>query len=228
MNELVIIVEGPTEQFFVRNVLAGHLAIHGVAAWAVLPGKHRSQGGVRNWVGARRDVLSTIKEGRYCTTMFDYYGMPKSWPGRKSATGCQPMERATLVEQSMARDIANASGSSFNPTQFIPYVQLHEFEALLFSNPTVLGEKTSALAEEPAPALTQQFQEVLDVAGAPEAINDGRETCPSARIIAAVPAYGKRRDGPIIASAIGLPTIRDKCPHFNDWITRLESLMSRD
>jgi len=60
----------------------------------------------------------------------------------------------------------------------------------------------------------------------PEKINDGNETAPSKRIIKEFPEYApaKATAGPIIANSIGLPTIRKKCPHFNEWLTKLEQL----
>jgi hypothetical protein len=65
MNEIVAIVEGQTEQTFVRDVLAEHLGAGGIAIWAVLSGKTRKQGGVRKWEVARNDIVRTLKEGRY-------------------------------------------------------------------------------------------------------------------------------------------------------------------
>ena len=85
MNELVVIVEGETELTFVRVQLAAHLALHGTTAWPVLPGKHRNQGGVKNWDSAKGDIVRTLKEKRFCSTMFDFYGMPQDWPGRLDA-----------------------------------------------------------------------------------------------------------------------------------------------
>lgn len=64
MHELVVIVEGETEQTFVRDQLAAHLALHNTTAWPVLPGRHRNRGGVKKWESARQDILRTLKEGR--------------------------------------------------------------------------------------------------------------------------------------------------------------------
>ena len=132
MSEVVAIVEGETEQTFVRDQLAAHLGFLNVTIWAVLPGRHRRHGGVKEWPVAREDILRTLKEGRYCTTMFDYYAMPDSWPGRTFANGLTWDQRASHVEAAMLADIVQMAGNSFNPRQFVPYVQLHEFEALAF------------------------------------------------------------------------------------------------
>jgi hypothetical protein len=118
MNELVIIAEGETEQTFVRDQLAGHFAMHNVNVWAVLPGRTRKHGGVKKWEVARRSpgkIIRTLKEGRFCSTMFDYYAMPADWPGRGSA-GAKPWtDRASTVEKEILSDIVDAMGASFNP-----------------------------------------------------------------------------------------------------------------
>lgn len=226
MNELVVIVEGATEQTFVRNQLAGHLAVHGINSWAVLPGKHRKQGGVRKWAGAQQDIVRTLREKRYCTTMFDYYAMPLDWPGRRGASAKTWNERATWVEQAIFADIVSAMGQRFDPKFFIPYVQLHEFEALAFADVDVLARSIAPVASVDEQSLANAFAEILEEAGHPEAINDGFETCPSRRIIKAVPAYKKAVYGPIVTERIGMDTLRARCTHYGEWIAKLERIGS--
>ena len=224
MSELVVIVEGETEQTFVRDQLAAHLVVHGTITWPVLPGRHRKHGGVKKWEVARQDIMRTLKGGRYCSTMFDYYGMPNDWPGRQAAVTMPWDKRASVVEEMIRADIAQAMGSKFNPRVFVPYVQLHEFEALAFANVEVLASVVSPIGTRPTEALVPLFGEILDEAGQPEAINDGYETCPSRRIAKIVPAYRKRAQGPIITRRIGIDVLRKQCPHFGTWLKSLEEL----
>ena len=224
MNELVVIVEGETEQTFVRDQLAARLALHGTTVWAVLPGRHRRHGGVKKWDVARQDILRTLKERRYCSTMFDYYALPDDWPGRRKSRKLPWRQRAALVEQEILADVGSAMGARFRRTYFIPYVQLHEFEALVFADVQSLASVVSTLSGISAESLTTRLSEILDEAGEPEAINDNRETCPSRRIAKLVAAYKKRVHGPIVTKRIGLDSIRAKCPHFAAWLTRLEKL----
>jgi hypothetical protein len=224
VNELVVIVEGETEQTFVRDQLAAHLVLHGTTAWPVLPGRHRNHGGVKKWDVARQDIIRTLKERRYCSTMFDYYAMPHDWPGRESAVGIPWRERATRVEKMMHADVVAALSGKFDPKFFIPYVQLHEFEALAFADVAVLVEVLSPLTAKSAEGLSLAFESIVVVAEHPEAIDDGRETCPSRRIAALVPAYKKRAQGPIITARIGIDVLRAVCSHFGEWLTRLEQL----
>ena len=224
MSEIVAIVEGQTEQTFVRDQLAVHLGARGIAIWAVLPGRTRRSGGVKKWESARGDIIRTLKERRYCTTMFDYYAMPPDWPGREESATKDWTLRGQHVESALLDDIAEHMGDSFNRSQFIPYVQVHEFEALVFSDVQELADTSSPLCGLPAGYLAGRFREVLEDAGNPEAINDDYDTCPSRRITKEVRGYRKRVHSPIIAKRIGLEKLRAECTHFAAWIARLEEL----
>jgi hypothetical protein len=157
--------------------------------------------------------------------MFDYYAMPADWPGRQDASNEPWQERATHVENRLHADIVTAMSGRFDRRYFIPYVQLHEFEALAFADIVALASVVSPLTKKLSEkTLTMKFTEILEEAGHPEAIDDGFETCPSRRIGRIVPAYKKRAQGPIITARIGLPVLRERCDHFASWLNRLESL----
>ncbi|MFW5653374.1 MAG: DUF4276 family protein [Planctomycetota bacterium] len=135
-------------------------------------------------------------------------------------------KRAEHVEQAMATEVATAKGDVFDPQRFIPYVQLHEFEAILFAEPleitAVITQRTKRTS---AAKVRSKFQSVLrSAAGHPEAINDRRDHCPSHQTLRIAetqsvtgrrPAYLKGTDGPLIAARIGIDAIRSKCAHFN-------------
>jgi hypothetical protein len=227
LNELVIIVEGETELTFVRDVLAPHLSLHGTSVWPVLPGRHRHHGGVKKWQVTRQDIIRTLKEGRYCSTMFDYYAMPADWPGREDAGRFEWFDRAEIVEKKIFEEITASMGSNFHPKFFVPYVQLHEFEAIAFADVDILASVLFPLGKYSQEVLKKHFLDILDQAVHPEAIDDGYETCPSRRISRLVPAYKKRAQGPIIASRIGLDILRKKCNHFGSWLHRLETIATR-
>ncbi len=224
MSEIVAIVEGETEQTFVRDQLAAHLSLRGTTIWAVLPGRHRQHGGVKKWTAARQDIIRTLREGRYCTTMFDYYAMPENWPGHTQAKTLVWNERAKHIESALLNDITAAMGGSFNPKYFIPYIQLHEFEALTFADVEKLGAVVAPLGDRSVAYFTQKFSEILDIAGHPEAINGHFETCPSRRITQIVRAYKKRLHSPIVTRRIGLDGLREHCTHFASWLERLERI----
>lgn len=229
MNDVAAIVEGQTEQTFVRDHLAKYLLARRVSIWARLPGRVRRRGGVRAWKPVRGDILRTLRErpGRVCTTMFDFYGLPTDWPGRADAAKLPIARRGEHVEQALHDDLAAHAGGDFRPGLFIPYIQIHEFEALLFANVRMTAQVLDSISSSTV-SLADRFQAILDESGQPEAINDGRETCPARRIAGIVPAYRKALHGPIAAGRIGIEVMRRKCPHFGQWVERLEALGGSD
>ena len=109
-------------------------------------------------------------------------------------------------------------GSSFDANRFVPYVMMHEFEAMLFSDCDAFARGIGS------PDLAPRFQAIRDGFASPEEIDDSPVTAPSKRIATLVPAYQKPIQGTFAIQEIGLDTIRDQCPHFRAWLERLESL----
>lgn len=105
--------------------------------------------------------------------------------------------------------------------RFIPFIQLHEFEAYLFVGVARVPEFCDSSSGGVA-----QLQKVADSVDSPELIDDGQHSAPSKRIIEQIPAYKRLKTsvGPQMAADIGLRAIRLKCPHFDAWISRLEGL----
>ena len=145
MNRVRILVEGQTEETFVNDILSPHLNQMGVYPHAFL---FRRKGGSFAYQRARKEILNSLKEDTalVCTTMVDFYGMPMDWPGRTESKSCQNyQDKAQRVEQALSEDIVDQMGGSWNHAQFIPYVQMHEFEALLFSDTSILCVSSSKL-----------------------------------------------------------------------------------
>nr|WP_216325961.1 DUF4276 family protein [Deinococcus aestuarii] len=165
---------------------------------------------------ARSDVLQWLRQdtGAHVTTFFDLYALPTDFPRRAAATGAPSgAARATLLEEAFARDI----GSPL----FFPHIQPHEFEALLFSDVAAIDRALQLLM--PVSRLSN-LTTMLTSLPTPEDLNDSPSTAPSKRLLGLYPAYDKRLFGPLIAAEIGLTRMRQACPHFGAWLTRLESL----
>ena len=228
MTRLLVLVEGPTEENFVNRLLAPHLGCRGVWASARLMGPARPRarrGGIVGWPEARREIVNHLKEDRerYVSTMVDYYGLPKdgepAWPSRAQAAIAPVVsERPPIVEAALRQDVVRETGSGFASSRFIPFVILHEFEALLFSDCAAFAMAINR------PASVTDFQKIRDQFSGPEEINDSQTTAPSKRIEALIPGYSKPRMGLLAASAIGLDAMRSECPHFGEWLDRLEGL----
>ncbi len=222
---LLVHVEGQTEERFVNDVLRDHLlqfGYHNVSARLLGNARQRDhRGGARPWSSVRKEIITHLKQDSAClaTTMVDYYGLPqegeKAWPGRKSAMQVCLADKPTRVEQALAADIAAEMGSR-DARRFLPFVLMHEFEALLFSDCDAFSQGIEH------PTLAAQFQTIRDAFETPEDINDSPDTAPSKRILQLVPAYQKIVHGTKAVLAIGLPTIRRQCPHFAAWLSSLE------
>jgi hypothetical protein len=225
---LYIVVEGKGEQTFVGQTLAVHLAKRSVWATAFLVGKPSHQGGVRSWVSVRRELCGYLRMQRprrpmYVSLMFDYFRMPTDWPGRAAAPSLALANRAGAVETALAGDICSVMGDQFDPSRFVPYVQMHELEALILAQPEALVTEFPDRAK----AVAELAKEVGNLE--PEEVNDGPDTAPSKRITKRIPEYAGRKAtaAPNVLSVIGVPTLRQRCPHFDQWIGKLEALTTR-
>lgn len=221
---VIALVEGQTEEAFVRRLLAPMLSLDGVVISATTYGRRRSHGGVPRWGKAQRELLRLLKEdtGRMVTTMFDFYGLPGDWPGRKAVAGKAPGAKARALEQAMQSRITDSLGDDPGRSRFVPYIQMHEFEALLFSEPTTLGEVLTRDAH--SRRIIHALQQVVNSFATPEEIDEGQTTAPSKRIQSLAAHYQKVTDGNLAATRIGLETMRRKCPHFDEWLGSLEAL----
>ena len=228
MPRLLIHVEGQTEETFVNELLAPHLSSYGVApVGARLLGNARQRdrrGGIRGWVEARRDIVNHLKEDVSCaaTLMVDYYGLPRTgsgaWPGRDAATAASFDQRASTVQNALLADICTAMGAGFDAGRFVPFVLMHEFEGLLFSD---CSRFANAIGR---PELAASFQAIRNQFATPEEINDSPQTAPSKRVQKLVPGYEKPLYGVLAAIEVGLDLIRAECPIFAAWLQKLEEL----
>jgi len=219
MKKVLVYVEGQTEETFVRDVLAPHLAqrcqLHLIPTLARTKRTKAGQtfkGGITSYAQVKRDIHRLLGDSSAAlvTTMIDYYGLPNDFPGRNTLPSGTPYRRVAYLENAFARDIGQGS--------FLPFLVLHEFEAFVLTQPQSLGQ---ALPQHQA-----NVQGLIrDIGGrSPEEVNEGNNTHPAARIRRYFPAYQKALHGPLITKRIGLDVIRRQCPHFGNWLNKLETL----
>ena len=225
MNRILIHVEGQTEETFVNEVLSPYLYQYGyqrIDARLMGNARQRSRrGGVRPWASVRQGIINHLRQDsdRAVGVMVDYYGMLSDWPGRIEATNLASAgTAATRIEEALIEDISQILGSSFDPSRFVPYVMMHEFEAILFSDCDVSASSIGL------PDLAGALREIRDQFENPEEIDDSPDGAPSKRIKALVPGYEKPLMGNLAVMGIGLTKIREACPHFREWLGRLEAL----
>ncbi len=217
---LYVTVEGQAEKEFADKTLKPHLASFTIDVRPRVVMTNRKlgkRGGILDFDKIRGDIGRLMKQDTHAearfTTMVDFYALPSEFPGwneaRKKAI---PRDRVKVLERALADE--------FGESRFLPFIQLHEFEALLYCD---LGELQRRIAGSEA-GIKALRAEVG--AAAPEDINEGATTAPSKRIIRHIPVYARNkvRVGAPAAAAIGLSTLRSRCPHFGEWVSQLEAL----
>ncbi len=222
-TRLNVTAEGQTEERFVKDTLSLHLGKYNISTdvRCVFTSKDKKKcyrGGLISYAKAKADILMWLKEdssseARF-TTMFDLYALPKDFPKYEESTKIiDAYKRVEFLENAFAEDIQDY--------RLVPYIQLHEFEALIFSKPEELEVEYFEHSKE-----ISKLKQILVEKGNPELINDKPETAPSKRIIKLIPEYecNKVSVGASIVGIIGIDFLKKSCKHFNDWIVKLENL----
>lgn len=214
MKRLIVICEGPTEQEFCHDVLAPHLSRFDIEV--VTPVVKKSNGGIVPWASLRLQIMNHLRENEaYVTMLVDYYGIKDhfQFPGwEESLNIVNKQERIHFLLERMKLDLPEEVRY-----RFLPYIQLHEFEGLLFSDIKAFRESF-----DESEANLNEIESTMTQFATPEDINNSPTTAPSKRLIAAIPGYNKIVYGSILAELIGIEQMRSKCPLFDEWIGLLE------
>lgn len=223
---LFIYVEGQEEELFVNRVLRDHLKRFGVntqkpilAATSFRVGDDEADvtvGGVTNYGAIRDDICNQFATGDIrsvdvLTTLIDLYALPPTFPGCSEAIteGLTGGRKAERVEAAWKTDIGHLN--------FYPYIQVHEFEALILTRPSALKE----YYPEYGIGIEQLRNDCVPY-HTPEDINELKATSPSHRILARVPTY-RKIDGFRHLQDIGVAEIKAHCPRFKAWLERCET-----
>ena len=221
MKKIFIVTEGQSETNFVNRVMAPYFAGRCIlipnTVTTKIDNRHGKtyKGGVANYNQIRNTLLKTLanasrNENSYVSTMFDFYRLPTDVPGVTDTAGINdPYKKVEFIE----RKILEAEG--YDGKLFFPYIELHEFEAMLFSDVTKLEE---TYFEYDLTALKQ----CVELQSNPELINNGPETAPSKRIINCINCFDKANTGVDVLEKIGIENIAGKCRHFAEWMKRIE------
>jgi len=222
--QVMAIVEGPTEKLFIEGILAPHLATKKVFITPMLLTKPGQNGGDVKFSRAKKDIEKHLKQRHdtYVTLVIDYYGTRRDWPGialsEEDDRLLNPAQKAQRVNAATMEKVVELYHEFAAHRRFIPYISMHEFEALLFSSPSVLAAKLDVNQSA--------VDSILTECGSPEDIINSPLTAPSKRLDAISRRFKKTTTGISVARAIGLPTIRSQCPLFDAWVSTLEGLAS--
>lgn len=218
MKRVIIICEGPTEKEFCTKILSPEFASNNIFIQSPLIKK--SMGGIVKWTELRKQIQLHLKTDQKAvvTTLIDYYGLYAKYqfPGWDDAMRIvDKNSRMDFLENAMSLDIDDAFRY-----RYLPYVQLHEFEGLLFNDIRIFYEQIPDNELVGEMELKKTFAEFEN----PEMINDSKTTSPSHRLMRIINGYNKIVYGNVLAEAIGLKAIRNRSPRFNDWLCKIENL----
>jgi len=218
LKKVLVLVEGQTEETFIRDVIYSFFMGKGICLCPVVIKTKRTKsgsdfkGGISSYGKIKNDLMRLLNDSSAVavTTMIDFYRLPKDFPGKEKDLPNDCYDQVAMFEEQFSKNINNS--------RFMPYLSLHEFEALILVSPEEIN-KTIIKNTDWSELIT-----AIQTAGSPERVNDGDTIHPSARILSKAPSYTKALHGSIITKRIGLDRIRTKCQHFNQWITKLENL----
>ena len=227
MIRVNVLTEGQSEMFFAKRTLNKYFGGTAIFdARCIMTSKDNRtnrefRGGLTSYSHAKRDIENWLKSdtAAYITTMFDFFRLPPDFPGYRDALRCGSHEEAVIeLEKALKADILSRL-QDIPENRFIPYIQLHEFETLLYTDIRVL--KYDYLEQDDVVKIESLYRETQDIP--PEKINHGDETAPSKRLLKAI-NYQKGELPSEWLETITIDKIIEKCPHFSCWIDSLKAL----
>ncbi len=213
MKRLVFIVEGDTEIVLVEKLIVPYLVKLGFtismhAQTIITNRKQHKKGGVGSYGKYKNEVSNTLAQGDVIvTTLIDFFKLPTDFP-----VYTPDSTKINEIEDAILADFEN------NP-DFVPYIQRHELEALMFSAMDGFDLVIDDVQRR------NQIQQIMDDYPNPEDINNLPETAPSKRL-KRIFNYDKTGDGQMIFEMIGIEAILDKCPRFANWIETLKQKLA--
>jgi len=221
--EVVVIVEGKTEEIFINSILKDYLASKKIYITPIQISKPGQKGGDVKFSRAIKDISLHLKQrsDTYISSFFDYYGIKGDWPGLDDAKRKTiPSEIASVINSATQRAVDQELSDYRSDIRFIPYIAIHEFESLLFSDSIKIASALNLSVDS--------IQIIIDQFGDPEKINNSPITAPSKRLEKLYPRYKKTSTGIKAARNIGITKMRKECKVFDNWLCQLESLIEKD
>ena len=223
---LNVLCEGQTEDRFANKVLKDYLKGFGIVVktFILLTNRKKNiKGGILSYQQVKNDLELLMKqqsnkthEIHFFTTMFDFYALPNDFPDYVNTMQIQDCyEKVKRMEEKFKEDI--------HSDYFIPYIQLHEFEALVFCGLEHLLIDYPDMTKQIT--ILQKIVKKYD--NNTEKIDDSPQTAPSKRIIKEFEKfhnYNKAKSGVLVTDKVGIEQLKAKCLHFKAWVEQLELL----
>lgn len=210
MIRIIVVCEGQTEREFCRDVLGPWLFQRGIVVQYPLI-KHTG-GGIAKWSRLKQQIENHLKSDTtaFVTTFIDFYGITEKhkFPNFSELAGENTPTRVDRIQEAMKMELDDAI-----QFRFLPYIQLYEFEALLFANVDVIFDN---LSDEMTDG--EELNRIVADFPNPEEINNSYETAPSKRLSRIINGYNKVVYGAMLAEEIGTEVIMERCHRFRSWV----------
>ena len=214
MKRLIIVVEGDTEKEFIDKLLSPYFHAKGLLSVNCFKIKH-TKGGLTKYLHLKTDLINCVYESNVVvTTLIDFYALPKDFPKYEEASRIvSKVERLKFLEHAIIENLEKEKSKEF--PNLLPYIQLHEFEAFVFSS---IDAIKSLYSNDDAKFTA--LEQIIAAYPNPEDINDGPHTAPSKRLKndQLIRGYNKVNDGIMIIEEAGIDTVLRKCPRFKKWV----------
>ncbi len=218
--EIMAIVEGSTERNFIKELLQPYLSKKNIFITPIMASKAGQKGGDIKFTRIKKDIEIHLKQRSdiYITLMIDFYGIAE-WKNLDEARQRNsPSDKANIINKAIQEEIEKLLPAYNSKKRFIPYVSIHEFEALLFSNSDLLAKGLNIDINN--------IEKILSECGEPEMINNSENTAPSKRLdLLTNNKFKKTITGIEIAKSIGIEKMKEKCPLFKNWLCSIEGLI---
>lgn len=224
MANIFLIVEGSTEEQFYKNELQKQYVLPDGSYRhffnvVQMPTKKNiysrgNKGGRVSYQVCVNNIRRFIRMSTHCQLVIlilDYYGLDESFSDHLTTEYSSLDQRVEAIQARLESDIGEL--------YFRFRLQVHEFEAYLYSDP----QKVAGHFQKPE-AQTQLEGVLAKFGNDPERINNHPKTAPSKRLEALFPEFGKTTDGLILARKISVPVIREKCTRFNQMCFLIDTL----
>ena len=215
MNRIVFIVEGDTEIQFVENQIIPYLqekcGYHTpMNAQKITTNKKKNcKGGNVGIEYLRNEIRKIAASGdTFITTLLDFFRLPNDFPNYTT-----DKTKVTEIEQGLTATMTHIVSHN----RFLPYIQLHEVEALMF----IKVEGFELFIDEDRQR--QELQNIIAQYPNPEDINGGSATAPSKRLEKIFPTYNKVAYSGLVFDELSIDEIRNKCHRFNSWLNNIEN-----
>lgn len=226
MKYIYIIVEGQSEERFVKNILTPYFEAKNIFlnAERVITGRdskgNACKGGGSSYQLYKNHLIKRLKQfsnaqNYYFTTMIDLYAISNDFPNfDESKIYIDKYKKIDFLEESFYKDIG--------ADNFIPYIQLHEFETLMFHDLQKIADEFFEIKVN-----LKEFQKEINQYDNLELINSSFSKAPSKRIDKYT--NGQYCGRKVSASSnilkdVDINILREKYIHFNKWLQLIEEI----